>query len=105
MDAAQLLNTYAENPQNLVRVFYDEDNNISLICVQLARQKEKYRLYGHVIELDGTYKTNSLGMPLYTLLVEDNFGVGQPVFHAWMRQENTESITLALKTFSEVLSI
>ena len=29
-------------------------------------------------------------MPLYTLLVEDNFGVGQPVFYAWMKEENTE---------------
>ena len=90
IDAAQLLNKYADDNKNLVRVFHDEDNNINLICVQLHRQKQIYKLYGQIIKLDGTYKTNYLGMPLYTLLVEDNFGVGQPVFYAWMKEENTE---------------
>lgn len=102
---AELLNVYAKDPRNLVKVFHDDDNNIELICVQLSKQKELYRLYGQTLELDGTYCTNVQGMPLYTLLIEDNHGIGQPIYYAWMKQETTDFITLALRTFAEVNSV
>jgi hypothetical protein len=88
----------------MIKIFHD-DNNINLICVQLSKQKELYRLYGQTLELDGTYCTNVQGMPLYTLLIEDNHGIGQPIYYAWMKQETTDFITLALRTFAEVNSV
>jgi hypothetical protein len=41
-------------------------------------------------------------MLLYTLLIEDNFGVGQPVAYCFMREETSDSIRLALETFAKV---
>ncbi len=55
-----------------------------------------------MIELDGTYRSNMQGMPLYTLLVEDNYGVGQPICYMWIKQETTEFIKSALQIFAEV---
>lgn len=56
--AAEVLNVYAKNPDNLVKVMDDEENNVTIICVQLLKQKDLFRKYGHVIELDGTYRIN-----------------------------------------------
>ena len=55
-----------------------------------------------MILLDGTYKTNMQGMPLYTLLVEDNYGVGQPIFYMWIKQEVAVFTKSALQIFAEV---
>ena len=41
-------------------------------------------------------------MPMYTLLVEDNFGKGQPVAFYFVRDANTASIRQGLQIFSEV---
>jgi hypothetical protein len=56
--AAEVLNVYAKNPDNLVKVMDDEENNFTIICVQLSKKKDLFRKYGHVIELDGTYRIN-----------------------------------------------
>ncbi len=81
------------------------ENNVTVICVQLSKQKDLFRRYGHVIELDGTYRTNMQGMPLYTLLVEDNYDVGKPICYMWIKQETTKFIKSALQIFAEVNNI
>jgi hypothetical protein len=49
------------------------------ICQRGRSLPSLYQKYGEVLQLDGTHNITQLAMPLYTLLVQDNFGVGQPV--------------------------
>ena len=44
-------------------------------------------------------------MVLYSVLVEDNFGVGQPVAYFFIRDENTQMIMMGLEYFAKVLHI
>ena len=49
--------------------------------------------------MDGTYKTNVNQYALYTILVEDNYGVGQPVCYFLLLTETTEAIMAGLEIF------
>jgi hypothetical protein len=98
-----LLNSYAiKNKENTIQVLHDQNNVITHIFIQLSVQKELYKSFGQLIQYDGTYRTNKCGMPLYTLLVEDNYGVGQPIAYCFMREETPSSIKLALEMFAKV---
>jgi hypothetical protein len=104
--AAELLQSYAEkDPKNTIKVILDSNDVITHIYIQLAIQKDLFVKFGHLVQYDGTHRTNKCGMPLYTLLIEDNFGVGQPVAYCFMREETSDSIRLALETFAKVLII
>lgn len=103
MRTAQILNAYSHIAGNIVKVLYDETNTISLKYVQLSQQRDLYKNYGEVVLLDGTYNVDKLAMPLYTLLVEDNFGVGQPVAYFFIREETTEWIMEGLRIFAALV--
>ena len=61
-----------------------------------------YQRYGEMIEIDGTYKTNLISMPLYTILCEDNYELGQPVAFYFVRDEKRSNIDAGLEIFSQV---
>jgi MULE transposase domain len=104
INAAEVLQSYAEkNSNNTIKVIHDEHDVITHIFIQLSIQKDLYKKFGHLVQYDGTHRTNKCGMPLYTLLIEDNYGVGQPVWYCFMREETTDSIKLALETFAQVI--
>ncbi len=89
---------------SVVKVFHEEgSNDVNLIYIQLPEQMALYKKYGEVILLDATYKVNKLAMSLFTLLVVDNFGVGQPVAYFFVKNEDTENVTAGLKVFAEVI--
>ena len=73
-----------------------------MIYIQTPRQKELYMRYGELLHLDGTYRVNKINFPLYTLLIEDNFGIGQAVGHAFLRNETVNDILEFLACFSRV---
>jgi hypothetical protein len=52
--------------------------------------------------MDGTHNITQIAMPLYTLLVQDNFGVGQPVAFFFVTEETEEMIATGLKFFCDV---
>lgn len=83
-------------------VLNDTKDEVIMIYIQLREQRELYQKYGEVIQIDGTYKLNMIGMPLYSIMVEDNFGVGQPVCFMLVDKETTQRLTQALKMFATV---
>lgn len=88
-------------PDNIVHVTYDDQNVVSAIYIQLAEQRKLYEQYGEMVQLDGTYKTNKVGMSLYTLLIEDNYGLGQPVAWYFVRTEHQENVDAGLEIFAK----
>jgi hypothetical protein len=81
-----------ENPNNVIKVLQNKENEVSAIFVQLEQQRKIYNKYGTVIELDGTYKTKNAGFALYHLLIHDNNGDGQPVAFFFVKEETTDAI-------------
>ena len=77
----------------------DEQDNIKCIFVQLAAQRTIYQQYGEVVELDATHNATDVPMPLYTLLVTKNFGVGKPVRFFFVSDDIQDNITIELKQF------
>lgn len=104
-NTAELLNKIRQIPGSVVKTIVDENDEVSLIFIQLREQRELYQKYGEMIQIDGTYKVVKVAMPLYSVVVEDNFGVGQPVGYMFVRDENAENIKAALKIFAEVTTI
>lgn len=81
---------------------YDAEGLITIIYIQTTRQKELNMRYGELLQLDGTYKVNKINFPLYTLLIEDNFGVGQAVGHAFLRNETVNDVLEFFRCFARV---
>ncbi|XP_047129455.1 uncharacterized protein LOC124809413 [Hydra vulgaris] len=52
--------------------------------------------------MDATYKTNKMRYPLYTLLIEDSNGLGQPVGFAVLSKEDQAHLEKFLELFSEL---
>jgi hypothetical protein len=91
----------SSNPKNVVNVTTKENSKIRCLYIQLAAQRQLYQKYGEVLQLDNTHNITQLAMPLYTLLVQDNFGVGQPV-PFFLTEETEEMIATGLKFFCDV---
>jgi hypothetical protein len=99
-DAAHLLKTYAEMGCT-VKILHDEDI-ITTIFVQTKTQKELFSKFPEVVILDSTYRTNKFKMPLFTVMLVDNFGIGQPVGVDFMKDKTAANIQTALKIFASV---
>jgi hypothetical protein len=67
-----------ENPNNVIKILRNEENEVSAIFVLLEKQRKFYKKYGTLIELDETYKTTNAGFTLDHLLIHDNNGVVNP---------------------------
>lgn len=74
-----------------------------MIYIQLREQRELFSKFPEAIQLDGTHRTNKIDMPLYTIIVKDNFGIGQPACYFFVREETTERIKLGLTHFAKVV--
>lgn len=97
-----MLAKLVENTDNIVHVGHDDNNVVSSIYVQLAEQRQLYQRFVEMIQIDGTHNTVAIGMPLYTFLIQDNCGVGQPVAFFYVRSETQDMINQGMKLFSEV---
>ena len=53
--ASKLLKEYSDVEGNVIKVFHDEGGTISLIYIQLAAQRQLFKKYGEMAQLDGTY--------------------------------------------------
>ncbi len=103
--AAELLKL-RQRPGAIVKTRVDPiDGEVQRIYIQLREQRELYVKYGEVIQIDGTYRIARAGVCLYSILIEDNFGVGHAVAYIFLREETEASITEALQTFAKVTSI
>ena len=95
-----------EDPENTVKIAKDSKGVITIIYIQLKIQKKWYNLFGEVCQLDGTYRLLRICMySLYTVMVSDNNGNGQPVAFFLVRDETKKSIKQGLKMFAKVSPI
>lgn len=102
IDTVDYMMEQQKDHNNVIKVLHNSDGEVAAIFVQLEKQRQLYKTYGNVIELDGTYKTTKAGFSLYHLLIEDNNGDGQPVAMFLVKEETTDSISTCLEVFSEV---
>ncbi|KAK4028854.1 hypothetical protein OUZ56_021873 [Daphnia magna] len=102
---SEILANLGNNPENIVNVSTDDKGDIQCIFVQLADQRRLYQKYGEVLQLDGTHNITQLSMPLYTLIVQDNFGVKQPVGFFFVREETEALIAARLKYFCNTKTV
>lgn len=102
IDTVDYMMDLQKDHNNVIKVLHNSDGEVAAIFVQLEKQRQLYKTYGNVIELDGTYKTTRAGFSLYHLLIEDNNGDGQPVAMFFVKEETTDSISTCLEVFSEV---
>ncbi|KZS05694.1 Uncharacterized protein APZ42_031049 [Daphnia magna] len=101
IDTVDYMMDLQKDHNNVIKVLHNSDGEVAAIFVQLEKQRQLYKTYGNVIELDGTYKTTRAGFSLYHLLIEDNNGDGQPVAMFFVKEETTDSISTCLEVFSE----
>ena len=104
-ETSKILNDLRSEPGNIVHVTTDADNEVNMIYIQLREQRELFKCYSEAAQLDGTDRTNQLGMPLYTVLVKDKFGLGQPACYFFVREESKERILSGLQLFAQVRSL
>ncbi|XP_065648388.1 uncharacterized protein LOC136077945 [Hydra vulgaris] len=83
-----------------------DDDGVTLkgVMWSSSEQLELLSQYGDVILMDSTFKVNSQGFPLFTLLVTDAFGIGQPVAHCLLQREDISSISEFLVWLKEGLN-
>lgn len=84
----ELLTVVRDTPGSVVKVVHDEDNEVAQIFIQTKEQRELFTKFGELVEIDGTYKVSKIGMPLYTIIIEDNFGIGQPICYRFLQERN-----------------
>ncbi|RUS68717.1 hypothetical protein EGW08_023520 [Elysia chlorotica] len=76
-----------------------EDVLIDMIAFSTRDMINLYNAFPEVIYMDGTYRVNQSGYPLYQLMVEDSAGRGRPVFYAFVRLETSDLLTHMLSVF------
>lgn len=77
----------------------DENGMIILIYFQLPAMKAYYKLFGQVLQLDGTYTVVLCGMTLVNIVGQDNHGNTVVLAHFFVRRESIESIASGLQFF------
>ena len=80
------------------KICVDIEGNIKVIWLQTAQMEASLKKFAGLIEADGTYRVNRNRMPVYTFLVIDGNGDSIPCAHAFLAQEDEQ-------TLSEVLEI
>lgn len=83
------------------RMLENDNHSFQALFFQTDRQRAIFAKYGEMVQLDATYKTNNMRYPLYTLLVEDGHGVGQPVAFGLLAREDQNHIEHFLNYFAE----
>lgn len=57
-DTVDYLMDLQKEENNVIMVLHDADGEVAAIYVQLEKQRQMYRTYGNVIELDGTLQNH-----------------------------------------------
>ena len=92
----------SDDPGSRISIVTNEDGELQLLLLVTSDMKELYRKFPEVIFIDGTYSTNKLRFPLYTILVEDGNGNGRVVGYCFVSDERQETLELMLKEISRV---
>jgi len=83
------------------QIVQSDDNKFEALYLQTDDQQRVFAKYGEILQLDVTYKTNNMSYPLFTLVVEDGDGVGQPVALVLIAREDQVHIEQCLNYFGD----
>ncbi|GFS23243.1 zinc finger SWIM domain-containing protein 3 [Elysia marginata] len=75
------------------------NNMLDIVAFSTNHMIDIFAKYPEVIYMDGTYKNNKSGFPLYQIMIEDGSGKGRAVFYAFVRQENGDLLSSMLRIF------
>ena len=104
-DLVDLLETLEKDGARTKILISDDESKPMIDLVAYASQEmiDTYKAFPGILFIDGTYKVNRAGYPLYQIMIEDAMGKARPVFFSVVRRETDEMITQVLKTFSEMV--
>ena len=107
-DLLDFLDDLEQKDGGKVKVVVSDDNSekniLDIAAFATHDMIHTYHSYPGMIFIDGTYKVNKAGFPLYQVMVEDAQGRARPVFYAVTRRETEEMITKLLRIFQEMVS-
>jgi len=72
---------------------------VDLICFATADMIKAGAGFSEMLFIDGTYKVNKYGFPLYQIMVEDNCGHGRCIMYAFLASETRSAISKMLSVF------
>ncbi|RUS72538.1 hypothetical protein EGW08_019705 [Elysia chlorotica] len=78
-----------------------EEAYVDVVAFSTHAMVKTYHQFPEMIYIDGTYKKNSSGFPLYQIMVEDSSGKGRAVFYAFVRCENVTTLSKMVAIFKE----
>lgn len=84
------------DPEASVAVVTEEDGSLQAILFVTGQMKATFSIFPKVLFIDGTYCTNKSRFPLYTFVVEDGNGHGQPVAYCFAADERKSTIQMVL---------
>lgn len=82
-----------------VALLVSTDGSLELLCFASKEMISLYHQYPEVLFLDGTYKVNKHGYPLYYFMVQDISGRGRGVFYAFVSAETGPVIDRMVEEF------
>ena len=85
------------DPGAAVDVVVRDTNVLDMLIIQTTQMKATLAKFPEVIQMDGTYRLNKSGMPLYALVVEDEHSVRQLVALVLTRGECDVNIRTTLE--------
>ncbi|XP_070563064.1 zinc finger SWIM domain-containing protein 3-like [Ptychodera flava] len=88
----RLLKLQQDDPNATTVVEMSSDDEFELLFFQTSNMKLLYNQYPDVLFIDGTYKVNIEGYPLYAFLIEDGEGKGRAVGYAFVKNEKKDTI-------------
>jgi zinc finger SWIM domain-containing protein 3 len=87
-------------PGSFLDIEHSESGTIRTVCFQTPYMRKMFSLYGDTLIFDATYKVSNCNMPLYLPLVVDSNGRSQIVCVFLSCNEEAETLSLLMHSFS-----
>lgn len=94
-----------DDPQASISVITEEDGSLQALILVTGQMKTTFSKFPEVLFIDGTYCTNKLRLPLYTFVVEDGNGQGQPVAYSFVANEKKTTIQALLLEVKKIIDL
>jgi len=81
-----------ESSGGKISIKIDDSGKLMLVCFSSSDMLHVGAAYPEVLFIDGTYKVNKYGYPLYQIMVHDAIGRGRSIMYAFLYSENAACI-------------
>ena len=82
-------------------VLVNEMNQLSVVYFCSSQMRQLFEKFPETVPVDGTYNVNKVGMPLYSLMVEDGYGHGRIAFYAATTEETGQHLSAIVTAFKD----